>query len=111
MRNLTAVASLLFAFNPAAAWQIAGGADRAIGKGSVQPPSVSSKRPAMAAPSAQPTIETGVADLMKEHPDADGRGTLVAVLDTGCDVRAAGLLTTSDGKPKYVDFYRLHWWW
>ena len=28
----------------------------------------------------------------------------VAVLDTGCDLAAAGLSTTSDGRPKYIDF-------
>ena len=55
-------------------------------------------------PSAMPKSETGVDALLDEYPYADGRGTLVAVLDTGCDLTAAGLLTTSDGKPKYVDF-------
>ena len=29
---------------------------------------------------------------------------MVAVLDTGCDLAAAGLLKTSDGANKYVDF-------
>lgn len=59
----------------------------------------------MAARSAMPTIETGVADLMESSGgEADGRGTLIGVFDTGCDLNAAGLLTTSDGKPKYVDF-------
>lgn len=58
----------------------------------------------MAAPSAMPTSETGVDELLESYPTADGRGTLVAVLDTGCDLAAAGLQTTSDGRPKYVDF-------
>ena len=54
--------------------------------------------------SALPKYETGVQALREEMPSADGRGTLLAVLDTGCDLSAAGLLKTSDGKPKYVDF-------
>ena len=54
--------------------------------------------------STLPKSETGVAELLQETPEADGRGTIVAVLDTGCDLAAAGLLKTSDGKPKYVDF-------
>ena len=53
---------------------------------------------------ALPKAETGVAELLKATPEADGRGILLAVLDTGCDLAAAGLLKTSDGKPKYVDF-------
>ena len=52
---------------------------------------------------ALPKEETGVAALLNDTPEADGRGTLVAVLDTGCDLAAAGLLKTSDGKPKFVD--------
>lgn len=58
----------------------------------------------MSAASAQPTIETGIEELLRDRPEADGRGTIVAVLDTGCDLAAAGLLKTSDGKPKYIDF-------
>ena len=48
-----------------------------------------------------PKSETGVTAL---NAEADGRGTLIAVFDTGCDLSAAGLLTTSTGLPKYVDF-------
>ena len=56
------------------------------------------------ASSTLPKAETGVKKLLESYPEADGRGTVVAVLDTGCDLAAAGLLTTSDGRPKYVDF-------
>ena len=55
-------------------------------------------------PSALPKTETGVEGLLAERPDADGRGTICAVMDTGCDLGAAGLQTTSDGKNKYIDF-------
>uniref|UniRef100_A0A7S3WM75 tripeptidyl-peptidase II n=1 Tax=Emiliania huxleyi TaxID=2903 RepID=A0A7S3WM75_EMIHU len=51
-----------------------------------------------------PKQETGISALLDAQPEADGRGTLVAVLDTGCDLAAAGLQETSDGRPKYVDF-------
>ena len=50
----------------------------------------------MATGSALPKLETGVAELLQESPEADGRGTLIAVLDTGCDLSANGLLTTSE---------------
>ena len=51
-----------------------------------------------------PKAETGVLSLLKKYPTADGRGVKIAILDTGCDLAAAGLTTTSDGKPKYLDF-------
>jgi len=51
-----------------------------------------------------PKVETGVLSLLEKYPTADGRGVKVAVLDTGCDLGAAGLQRTSDGKPKYLDF-------
>ena len=51
-----------------------------------------------------PKEETKVLDLWKQNPKADGRGVKVAILDTGCDLAAAGLQTTSEGLPKYLDF-------
>ena len=59
----------------------------------------------LSASATLPKVETGVASLLKSSPEADGRGVLVAVLDTGCDLAAAGLLRTSDGRPKYVNFF------
>eukprot|EP00536_Pseudo-nitzschia_multiseries_P000066 jgi/Psemu1/321435/estExt_fgenesh1_pg.C_20050 len=51
-----------------------------------------------------PKEETRVLDLLQGQPTADGRGVKIAVLDTGCDLAAAGLQETSEGLPKYLDF-------
>ena len=51
-----------------------------------------------ASPSALPKIETGVAAHLDQYETHDGRNVLVAVLDTGCDLAAAGLQKTSDGR-------------
>lgn len=45
----------------------------------------------------------GAEALTREHPTWDGRGVVIAVLDTGVDPSVAGLRTTSDGQPKIVD--------
>ena len=51
-----------------------------------------------------PKEETKILDLLQSEPTADGRGVKIAVLDTGCDLAAAGLQETSEGLPKYLDF-------
>ena len=51
-----------------------------------------------------PKEETKILELLRGQPTADGRGVKIAVLDTGCDLAAAGLQETSEGLPKYLDF-------
>ncbi|KAJ2774322.1 hypothetical protein IWQ56_000630, partial [Coemansia nantahalensis] len=51
-----------------------------------------------------PRTDTQAADFVRKHPGCDGRGTVVAILDTGIDPGAHGLQVTSDGKRKVVDY-------
>uniref|UniRef100_A0A832DMY2 Peptidase S8/S53 domain-containing protein n=1 Tax=Ignavibacterium album TaxID=591197 RepID=A0A832DMY2_9BACT len=46
---------------------------------------------------------TGVEDFLKQHPEYDGRGTIIIVLDTGVDMGIDGLTKTSTGKVKVID--------
>jgi hypothetical protein len=50
-----------------------------------------------------PLASTGADRFVREHPTRDGRGVLIAILDTGVDPGVPGLLTTSTGEPKLVD--------
>jgi subtilisin family serine protease len=45
----------------------------------------------------------GIDDFLRDHPDYDGRGTVIFVLDTGVDMDIPGLLQTSTGKRKVID--------
>ncbi|KAJ2615482.1 hypothetical protein H4S08_001217 [Coemansia sp. RSA 1365] len=51
-----------------------------------------------------PKADSQAADFLRKHPDYDGRGVVVAVLDTGIDPGAKGLQVTSDGKRKVIDY-------
>jgi subtilisin family serine protease len=47
--------------------------------------------------------ETGASDFLEKHPEFDGRGVYVAILDTGVDMGVEGLKTTSTGEKKVVE--------
>ncbi len=50
-----------------------------------------------------PLAATGVPAFAREHPTWDGRGVLIAILDSGIDPSVPGLLTTTTGDRKVVD--------
>ncbi|XP_047941197.1 tripeptidyl-peptidase 2 isoform X1 [Salvia hispanica] len=53
--------------------------------------------------SLMPKKEIAADRFVKEHPEYDGRGVIVAIFDSGVDPAAVGLEVTSDGKPKVLD--------
>ncbi|MFD1147493.1 S8 family serine peptidase [Saccharothrix hoggarensis] len=52
-----------------------------------------------------PTQDTKAAQFTDEHPQWDGRGTTIAIMDSGIDLDHPALTTTSTGERKIVDWY------
>jgi len=50
-----------------------------------------------------PLDATRVGEHARLHPNADGRGVLIGILDSGIDFSTAGLTMTSTGDPKVLD--------
>ena len=50
-----------------------------------------------------PLRSTGVDAFRAAHPTYDGRGVIIAILDSGIDAGVAGLIGTSAGGPKLLD--------
>ena len=50
-----------------------------------------------------PLAATGVERFRRTHPASDGRGVLIAILDSGIDPGVEGLARTSNGDPKILD--------
>jgi subtilisin family serine protease len=50
-----------------------------------------------------PLASTGVNDFLRLHPTYDGRGVLIAILDTGIDPGIPGLGLTTTDTPKLLD--------
>ncbi|HEV8195739.1 MAG TPA: S8 family serine peptidase [Gemmatimonadales bacterium] len=50
-----------------------------------------------------PLAATGVPQFLTAHPAWDGRGVLIGILDSGIDAGAAGLDSTTTGRPKLID--------
>lgn len=52
-----------------------------------------------------PTGDTGAAQFAVDHPTWDGRGSKIAVLDSGVDLDHPALSTTTTGGHKIIDWY------
>src|SRR5207248_6696666 len=50
-----------------------------------------------------PLKSTGVDVFRAAHPTYDGRGVLIAILDSGIDPNVPGLIVTSTGAPKIIE--------
>ena len=51
-----------------------------------------------------PTAETGAVEFKENHPEWDGRGVTIGILDSGVDLDNPALQTTTTGERKIVDW-------
>ncbi|WP_111767434.1 S8 family serine peptidase [Nakamurella deserti] len=52
-----------------------------------------------------PTAETGAVGFVRAHPEWDGRGVTIGIMDSGVDLDNPALQTTSTGERKIVDWF------
>ncbi|WP_035844545.1 S8 family serine peptidase [Kitasatospora azatica] len=52
----------------------------------------------------QPANDIGAVDFVKRHPEADGRGVTIGILDSGVDLAHPALQWTTTGERKIVDW-------
>ena len=52
-----------------------------------------------------PTSETGAVAFKQAHPEWDGRGVTIGIMDSGVDLDNPALQTTSTGERKIVDWF------
>ncbi|ASW56674.1 S8 family serine peptidase [Plantactinospora sp. KBS50] len=52
-----------------------------------------------------PTNETGAVSFKRAHPEWDGRGVTIGIMDSGVDLDNPALQTTSTGERKIVDWF------
>ena len=76
--------------------------DMTVAPGAPVPDPVVEPRVAQAA-GLMPLRSTGVSDFLTAHPTYDGRGVVIAILDSGIDPGTHGLITTTTGAPKLLD--------
>lgn len=80
------------------------GADRSSSAADADLP----KAPSSATPADNPYLpagEIGAVQFAQDHPEWDGRGTTIGILDTGVDLGHPALQKTTDGKPKVAGWF------
>ncbi len=95
---------------PVAAAPVAGGTAVTTPAAPAPPPVPARPEPRPVAPPDvafragwMPLATTGVDEFRRAHPTWDGRGVLIAILDSGLDPGVAGLESTSTGDRKVLD--------